>query len=403
METENNKFLGEEKISKLLLKFSIPCILSLLISSLYNIVDQIFIGNSSLGYLGNAATGVVYPITIITMAFAWAFGDGSAAYLSLCQGRKDTKNAHKAIGNSVLITFIISIIFLILGFIFKDNLLYLFGASSKSIGLASDYYVIILAAIPVYMVANSMNAVIRADGSPRFSMAATAVGALINIILDPIFIFGFNLGIKGAAYATIIGQIASLFISIIYFTRTKTFKLTKESFKINLGIFKNVIKLGVSTFITQMSIVAISLICNIMLAKYGALSKYGADIPIAVIGIAMKVFSIVINIIVGLIVGAQPILGYNYGAKNIDRVKETFKKVVIIALTIGVIFTIIFELWPNLIIRIFGTNQKLYMEFAVLTFRVFLMLVTLTCLIKLCSIFFQAVGGSFKSDNSFSY
>ena len=397
MEIENNKFLGEEKISKLLLKFSIPCILSLLISSLYNIVDQIFIGNSSLGYLGNAATGVVYPITIITMAFAWAFGDGSAAYLSLCQGRKDTKNAHKAIGNSVLITFIISIIFLILGFIFKDNLLYLFGASSKSIGLASDYYVIILAAIPVYMVANSMNAVIRADGSPRFSMAATAVGALINIILDPIFIFGFNLGIKGAAYATIIGQIASLIISIIYFTRTKTFKLTKESFKINLGIFKNVIKLGVSTFITQMSIVAISLICNIMLAKYGALSKYGADIPIAVIGIAMKVFSIVINIIVGLIVGAQPILGYNYGAKNIDRVKETFKKVVIIALTIGVIFTIIFELWQNLIIRIFGTNQKLYMEFAVLTFRVFLMLVTLTCLIKLCSIFFQAVGDPLKA------
>ncbi len=394
---ENNQFLGEEKISKLLLKFSIPCIISLLISSLYNIVDQIFIGNSSLGYLGNAATGVVYPITIITMAFAWAFGDGSAAYLSLCQGRQDTKNAHKAVGNNILITFIISIIFLVLGFIFKDNLLYLFGASTKSIKLASDYYVIILAAIPIYMVANCMNAVIRADGSPGFSMAATATGAIINIILDPIFIFGFNLGIKGAAYATIIGQIASFIISVIYFTRTKTFKLTKESFKINFGIFKNVIKLGVSTFITQMSIVAISLVCNIMLAKYGALSKYGADIPIAVIGIAMKVFSIVINIIVGLIVGAQPILGYNYGAKNIERVKETFKKVVTIAIIVGIIFTIIFELWPSLIISIFGTNKKLYMEFAILTFRVFLMLVTLTCLIKLSSIFFQAVGEPLKA------
>ncbi len=205
------------------------------------------------------------------------------------------------------------------------------------------------------------------------------------------------MGIKGAAYATIIGQIASLVISIIYFTRTKTFKLTKESFKINFGIFKNVIKLGVSTFITQMSIVAISLICNIMLAKYGALSKYGADIPIAVIGIAMKVFSIVINIIVGLIVGAQPILGYNYGAKNIDRVKETFKKVVIIATIIGIVFTIIFELWPSLIISIFGTSKKLYMEFAILTFRLFLMLVTFTCLIKLCSIFFQTVGEPLKA------
>ncbi len=389
---ESNKFLGEERISKLLLKFSIPCILSLLISSLYNIVDQIFSGNSDLGYLGNAATGVVYPITIIAVAFAWCFGDGSAAYLSLCQGRGDTKNAHKSIGNSILVTFIISIIFLILGFIFKDNLLYLFGASSSSIELARDYFEIILAAIPVYMVANSMNAVIRADGSPGFSMAATAVGAIINIILDPIFIFKLNLGIKGAAYATIIGQIASLIISIIYYTRTKTFKLSLDSFKFDFKVLKNVLKLGVSTFITQMSIVVISLVCNIMLAKYGAKSKYGADIPIAVIGIVMKVFSIVINIIVGIILGAQPILGYNYGAKNISRVKETFKKVVIASIVVGVISTVIFELCPNIIISIFGSSEEIYMEFAVLTFRLFLMLVTLTCLIKMCSIFFQAVG-----------
>ncbi len=389
---ENNKFLGSEKISKLLLKFSIPCILSLLISSLYNIVDQIFIGNSELGYLGNAATGVVYPITIIAVAFAWCFGDGAAAYLSLCQGRGDTENSHQGIGNSILVTFIISIIFLILGFIFKDNLLYLFGASKASISLARDYFVIILAAIPIYMLGNSMNAVIRADGSPGFSMLATALGAVINIILDPIFIFPLNMGIKGAAYATIIGQIATLIVSIIYYTRTKTFKLTLNSFKMNFKVFKNIIKLGVSTFITQMSIVIISLVCNLMLAKYGAMSKYGADIPIAVIGITMKVFSIVINIIVGVILGAQPILGYNYGAKNIDRVKETFKKVVVISTIVGVVSTIIFELCPSVIISIFGSNNELYMEFAVLTFRLFLMLVTLTCLIKMISIFFQAVG-----------
>ncbi len=394
---ESNKFLGEEKISKLLFKFSIPCILSLLISSLYNIVDQTFIGNSNLGYLGNAATGVVYPITIIAVAFAWCFGDGAAAYLSLCQGRKDIKNIDKSIGNSILITFIISILFLILGFVFKDQLLYLFGASDKSIFLARDYYVIILAAIPVYMLGNSMNAVIRADGSPKFSMAATAIGAVINIILDPIFIFNFNLGIKGAAYATVIGQIASLVVSIVYYTRTKTFKLCKDSFKINFTVFKNVVKLGISTFITQMSIVIISLVCNIMLAKYGASSKYGSDIPIAVIGITMKVFSIVINIIVGIILGAQPILGYNYGAKNIARVKETFKKVTIISIIVGIIATFIFELYPNIIISIFGSNEEIYMEFATLTFRLFLMLVTLTCLIKMCSIFFQAVGEPLKS------
>lgn len=388
----DNKYLGEGKISKLLLKFSIPCILSLLISSLYNVVDQIFIGNSEIGYLGNTATGIVFPITIIAVAFAWCFGDGGAAFLSLCQGRGDTKNAHKAIGNSLVVTFIISIIFVILGFLFMDNLLYLFGASQSSISLARAYFKIILSFIPVYMLANAMNAVIRADGSPAFSMASTLVGAILNIILDPIFIFVFKWGIEGAAWATIIGQCASLILSIIYYTKTKTFKLSFDSFKMDFGIFSNVIKLGVSTFITQMSIVIISLVCNIMLAKYGAISKYSADIPIAVIGIAMKVFTIVINIVVGIILGAQPILGYNYGSKKLKRVKETFQIVLISTIIVGLISTLIFELCPNIVISLFGSQNELYMEFAVLTFRIFLMFVTLTCIIKICSIFFQAVG-----------
>ena len=394
---EDNKFLGEEKISKLLLKFSIPCILALLISSLYNIVDQIFIGNSELGYLGNAATTVVFPITIISVAFAWCFGDGAAAFLSLCQGRKDTKNVHKAVGNGILITFIISIIFVILGFIFMQNLLFLFGASDQTIGLATDYFTIILSAIPIYMIGNMLSAVIRADGSPAFSMAATLAGAVTNIILDPIFIFGTKWGIQGAAWATIIGQIVTFIMCIIYLFRTKTFKLKIDSFKIDMKLFSNVIKLGVSTFITQMSIVIISLVCNIMLAKHGANSKYGADIPIAVIGICMKVFTIVINIIVGIILGAQPILGYNYGAKKYDRVRKTFKTVLLLTIIIGVIGTLIFELCPQVIIRIFGTESELYMEFACMTFRVFLMFVTFTCTIKMTSIFFQAVGNPLKS------
>ncbi len=394
---ENNKYLGTEKISKLLLKFAIPCILSLLISSLYNIVDQIFIGNSELGYLGNAATTIVYPITIIAVAFAWCFGDGAAAFLSLCQGRKDTKNVHQAIGNGIVITFIISILFLILGFAFMDKILYAFGASEATIGLAQDYFIIILSAIPVYMLANMMNAVIRADGSPAYSMASTLSGAILNIILDPIFIFVFNLGIKGAAWATIIGQIVSFIIAFTYLFRTKTFKLNLNSFKMNFKLFSNVIKLGVSTFITQMSIVIISLVCNIMLSKYGAMSKYGEDIPIAVIGIAMKVFTIVINIVVGIIIGAQPILGYNYGARNYERVKQTFKIVLLLTVLVGIISTLIFELCPQIVIRIFGTESELYMEFAVMTFRIFLMLVTFTCTIKMISIFFQAVGEPVKA------
>lgn len=392
MENQDNKYLGEEKVSKILLKFAIPCILSLLISSLYNIVDQIFIGNSSLGYLGNAATTVVFPITIIAVAFAWCLGDGCAAFLSLCQGRKDTKNVHKAIGNSLLMTFIISIIFVVLCFIFMDNILYLFGASDNSIGLAKEYFRIVLVFIPVYMLANTMNPIIRADGSPGASMGSTLTGAITNIILDPIFIFGFKMGIAGAAWATIIGQVVSLIIAIVYFFHTKTFKLKLESFKMNFGLFSNVIKLGISTFITQMSIVIISLVCNIMLFKYGSQSKYGADIPMAVIGIAMKVFTIAINIVVGIILGAQPILGYNYGAKKYKRVKKTFKIVMTWTVIVGLIATIFFEIFPTLIINLFGKQEAIYMEFAVRTFRIFLMLVTFTCSIKVISIFFQAVG-----------
>lgn len=393
----NNKYLGKEKVSKLLLKFSIPCILSLLISSLYNIVDQIFIGNSDLGYLGNAATSIVFPITIIAVAFAWAIGDGSAAFLSLCQGRKDTKNAHVAVGNGILVNFIISIIFVILGFIFMNNLLFLFGASKVTLPIAKDYFRIILIFIPVYMLANEMNAVIRADGSPGFSMASTIAGAITNIILDPIFIFVFKWGIAGAAWATVIGQCLSLIVSVIYFVKPKTFKLSLESFKMNFGIFSNIIKLGVSTFITQMSIVIVNLVCNIMLAKYGAASKYGADIPIAVIGICMKVFTVVINIAVGIILGAQPILGYNYGAKQYDRVRKVFKLAIISTIIIGFVSMFLFEICLEVIIKLFGTESDLYMEFAIKTFRIFLFFIVFTCTIKVSSIFFQAVGNPVKA------
>lgn len=397
MKEESSKFLGKEKISKLLFKFSIPCILSLLISALYNIVDQIFIGNSSLGYLGNAATTVVYPLTIISMAFAWCLGDGSAAFLSLCQGKNDTKNAHKAVGNSLLVALIISIIFVAISFAFMDKILFIFGASEASIGLAKDYFTILLYFIPVYMLANAFTGIIRADGNPVYSMGSTLIGAILNIILDPIFIFGLDMGIKGAAWATVIGQSASFLVAFAYIFRTKTFKLKLDSFKLDFKVFSNVIKLGISTFITQMAIVIISLVCNLMLVKYGQTSKYGPDIPIAVIGIVMKVFSIVINIIVGIIVGGQPILGYNYGAKKMDRVRETFKIICRLTIIIGIVATLIFELCPQVVIGIFGSESDLYNEFAILTFRIFLSLVIFTCFVKMSSIFFQAVGQPVKS------
>lgn len=397
MEQENS-FLGNEKISKLLLKFSIPCILSLLISALYNIVDQIFVGNSELGYLGNAATGIVFPILLIAQAFAWCIGDGSAAYLSLCQGKKDTKSAHHCIGTGITVTLIISVVLLTILLIVKEPLLRLFGATDNSIQLAMDYFVIVTPFFPIFMIMNMMNSVIRADGSPAFSMLTMIVGAVINIILDPIFIFVCHFGIAGAAWATVIGQIASFILTVIYCFRTKTFKFSFKSFIPNFKIFKNALVLGISTFITQISIVVISLICNIMLKKYGELSIYGPDIPISAISIETKIFTIIINIVVGLVLGGQPIIGYNYGAGNIKRVKKTYQLILFSSLIVGLVSTLIIEVFPDAVISMFGSaKDALYLEFSRKLFRIFLSLVTGTCFIKMTSIFFQAVGHTVKA------
>ena len=396
-QSENSQFLGNEKISKLMLKFSIPCVLSLLVSALYNIVDQIFIGNSELSALGNAATGVVFPIFIIAQAFAWCFGDGCAAYLNICQGKKDTQSAHKAIGTGIVVTLLASLILMAIFFPLKIQLLTLFGASENSIGMAVEYFNIILAFFPAYMLSNMMNAVIRADGSPAWSMASMLLGAIINIILDPVFIFGMHWGMTGAALATIIGQCVSFIISLIYFFRTKTFKLTSKSFIPDFKAFSAALKLGASSFITQMTIVIISMVCNIMLAKYGAMSQYGVDIPIAIIGIESKVFTVVINLVVGIVLGCQPIIGYNIGAKKYDRVKRLYRSILMCTVIIGLVSTLLFEFAPRVVVGIFGQptnipNPEDYWIFAQKTFRIFLSLVTFTCTIKMTSIFFQAVG-----------
>lgn len=380
-----------------MLKFSIPCVLSLLVSALYNIVDQIFIGNSELSALGNAATGVVFPIFIVAQAFAWCFGDGCAAYLNICQGKRDTQSAHKAIGTGIITTLVVSIALMAIFFPLKQPLLTLFGASENTIGMAIEYFNIILAFFPVYILSNMMNAVIRADGSPSWSMTSMLMGAIINIILDPVFIFGLHWGMKGAALATVIGQVVSFAVSFIYFFRTKTFKLTKKSFIPDFKSFSGALKLGTSSFITQMTIVMISLVCNMMLAKYGAMSHYGVDIPIAIIGIESKVFTVIINLVVGIVLGCQPIISYNMGAKKYDRVKKLYKSILFCTVVIGIVSTLLFEFAPQAVVGIFGTptnvpNPEDYWIFAKKTFRIFLALVTFTCIIKMTSIFFQAVG-----------
>ena len=389
--------LGSEKLGKLMLKFSIPCILSLLVSSLYNIVDQIFIGNSELSALGNAATGVVFPIFIIAQAFAWCFGDGCAAYLNICQGKNDTKNAHKAIGASITAAFISGLLIIAVVYPFKIPILTLFGASENTLAYAIEYLDIILIMMPIYILCNMLNSVIRADGNPSWAMVSILAGAITNIVLDPLFIFTLDMGMTGAALATVIGQGVNFITTLIYFLRPMSLKLTLASFIPKPRRIKKVVELGISTFITQLAIVLVTVLCNVQLAKYGGLSKYGADVPIAIIGIQSKIFTIVINLVVGIALGCQPIISYNMGAGKYDRVRELYKRIMIAAIIIGLAFTLLFELAPNFVIGLFGVpsnipNPEAYWEFGVKTMRIFLSLISISCVVKMNSIFFQAVG-----------
>lgn len=388
--------LGSDKISKLLFTFSVPCVISMLVGALYNIVDQIFIGQS-VGFLGNAATNVVYPFTVIALAFALLIGDGATALLSLSLGRDDKKMAKKVVGQAIIAILFVAVILTVFGFLFRDGILTVFGVTPNSYGFASDYLTIILIGIPFYLLSTGLNGIIRADGSPRYAMISTLVGAILNIILDPIFIFVFDLGVKGAAVATIIGQIISFIVSFIYFRKPKSFKLDKEAFGFNFRIVKKVLQLGISSFITQSSIVLIIATINNLINLYGANSAYGADIPLSALGIVMKVFGIAISFIIGISVGGQPIIGYNYGASKIDRVKQTFKYILLSNVVVGVIAFCLFEFAPLFIVNLFGNESVLYNEFAVSCFRIYLGGILITCVVKTVCIFLQSVGSSVKA------
>lgn len=396
-QTQSSRYLGEEKISILLLRFSLPCIMGLLISAFYNIVDQIFIGNSRLGYLGNAATGVSFPVICIANAFAWCVGDGAASYLSICAGRQDSQSAHKCVGTGLTVTTIISLVLLVICELFSRPLMDLFGASNQTIDMAVEYFNIVAAFFPAYLLFNVMNSMIRADGSPSYAMGAMLAGAVTNIILDPVFIFTLDWGIAGAAWATGIGQVLSFVLCALYFLRPKNFKLTKASFRPDLPILRSTVSLGVATFVNQISIVVQSVVCNMMLSHYGALSKYGPDIPISVFSIQTKVFTVVLSIVTGIVLGGQPIFGYNYGARQLDRVRQAYKIVLLSTLAVGFTATVIFQFCPQVVINIFGAGDALYQEFAVKTFQIYLSLVTITCLVKTTAVFFQSIGRSVRA------
>lgn len=394
-EPEQNP-LGTEKISKLIKQFAIPCIISLIVSSLYNIVDQIFIGQG-VGYLGNAATNIVFPFTVITMAFSLMIGDGASAYLSLSLGKNDKKSANKGVANGIVASSILGIAFLIFGLVFRESLLKLFGVTESSYEYAKVYMTYIVLGMPFFMLTNSLNSMIRADGSPQYAMATMLAGAILNIILDPIAIFVLHMGVKGAAIATVIGQIVSGIMSILYIKKFKSVTITKESLKLEWKTLKKICSLGISSFITQVAITVVIIILNQTLAKYGAESKYGSDIPLSALGIVMKVNQIINSIVIGLAAGAQPIIGFNYGAKKYDRVLKTYGFAIKVGLAITACGTLIFQLCPQVIINLFGQEDELYNEFAKLCFRIFLVFVTLNSVQITSGIFFQAIGNPVKA------
>lgn len=386
--------LGKEKIGKLLLAFSIPCVISMLINSIYNIVDQIFIGKG-VGTLGNAATNVIFPLVIVFSAIAGLIGNGAAANLSLRLGEENEKEAAKGVGQALVITVLISIALSIISFITMPKLIMLFGCTDNVYKYALEYGRIICIGAPFMIVYSSLSNIIRADGSPRYSMMMLVVGAIINIILDPIFIFVFNKGVAGGAIATVIGQFISFVLAIIYVRKFNSIKLTKESIKLDKDVFR-VLGLGLSSCITQCTVLVLFIFMNNMMTKMGVNSKFGADIPLSVYGVMSKVNSIYLSIVLGVSIGAQPIVGFNYGAGNKDRVRETIKKVLIINLLIGFIFNLIFFFFPRELAEIFikknDPSYELFMEFAVLMCHSLFLLIGLNAVEMTGSVLIQSLG-----------
>ncbi|MCI6675864.1 MAG: MATE family efflux transporter [Clostridiales bacterium] len=399
--------LGTENIGSLIKRFSIPCVISMVVAALYNIVDQIFIGWSEVGAYGNAATNIVYPFTVLALGLALLVGDGAAAGFSIALGKGDKKQANRNVGNGLMILICLSLILCVIGFICRTQILGLFGGNpdeAECYGYATDYFKIICAGIPFYMIGQGLNGSIRADGSPKFAMACTLAGAITNLIFDPVLIFGFNMGVKGAAIATIMGQILTFAMSVVYLSKSKNFTIGKEGIKLDGTTSASIVSVGMASLIVQLSIVIIIAVNNNLLTKYGydtfasTGEAFGAVIPLAVVGIVMKVFGIVVSIVIGISLGGQPIIGFNMGAGNIKRVKETILLTTKLVLIVGTVAFLIFEIVPDAIIFMFGShNTPEYMEYARLCIRIFLGGIILTCYIKSASIILQSMGNSVKS------
>ena len=402
-----NQHLGTARIGRLMGQYAIPCIISLLVGALYNIVDQIFIANASyLGSYGNAANTVVFPLTVVALAIAVMIGDGCCAFVSISLGKQETSAAKQSVGSSVVMSVISGLVLTAVYLLFSDRIIAMFGGTvnGETFHHSKEYFFYITLGIPFYMFGQAMNPMIRADGNPKFAMISTLVGAVINIILDPIFIFVFQWGMMGAAVATVIGQIATAILAVWYLCNMKVIKPGKEHYRLSGEICGRTLALGITSFLSQISLVAAMAAINNMLRKYGAMDaifsqESYAQIPMAVVGIVMKFFQIVISIVVGMAAGCIPIVGFNMGAKNSSRVKELFTRLLIAEASVGAVAFILVECFPRQLIGIFGAANEstYYTSFAVKAFRIYLCMVIFACVNKACFIFLQAMGKALES------
>lgn len=401
-ETNVNVFLEKEKLIVLMRKYSLPCIISLLVAALYNIVDQIFIANSVyLGSYGNAANTVVFPLTVVALAIAVMIGDGCCAFVSICLGAKNGEDAHRSIGNSIVLCVLSSLVVTAVYLLFQEPILTAFGGhvNEETFAQAKDYFFWITVGIPFYMFGQAMNPIIRSDGSPKFAMISTLAGAFVNIILDPIFIFVFRWGMMGAAVATVLGQILTAALAIWYLFHMKAVHLKKGSFRLVGSLVGRFIPLGICSFLSQISLVAAMAAINNMIRQYGALDPiFGqeayAQIPMAVVGIVMKFFQIVISIVVGMAAGCIPIVGYNIGAGRRDRARKLFVYLLTAEAIVGAAALCVAEFLPGQLIGIFGAANEstYYTAFAIQAFRVYLCMLPLACVNKATFIYLQSLG-----------
>ena len=398
----SNLRLGTAHIGQLMRQYAIPCIISLLVGALYNIVDQIFIANASyLGSYGNAANTVVFPLTVVALAIAVMIGDGCCAFVSIRLGQGDGAAARKSVGNAVVMTVVSSLLLTLLYLCCSDAILAMFGGTvnEETLRHSREYFFYISLGLPFYMFGQAMNPIIRADGSPRFAMVSTLVGAVLNIILDPIFIFTFRWGMMGAAVATVIGQAVTALLALWYLLRMKHIRPAPSDYRPSAAVCGQTLLLGITSFLSQISLVAAMAAINNMLRKYGALDPiFGqeqyAQIPMAVVGIVMKFFQIDISIVVGMAAGCIPIVGFNMGAGYRSRVRELFTRLLAAEAAVGAVALVLVELFPRQLIGIFGAaNESVYYtDFAVKAFRIYLCMTVLACVNKACFIFLQAMG-----------